>query len=226
MGRRWSTDLAQELATPRLPVPRLDVHDEHQRSHLPRLRQLQLAAFVQHPLHTRQRACPLHLFRPGRRRRVPVGGRHPLRRFEPDQLRRTGTHDGPGRSDPGPVRRRPGSDVGTQRDRLQVRTAEVPLTMEMCNETSSKEKPCTVCKEFKPLSEYYNHPHTYDGLQTVCKTCHAKSSASSYRKMTPAEKDRRNARSKAARYGMTLEEMVAYVDAHNGLCDVCGKPDN
>ena len=86
-------------------------------------------------------------------------------------------------------------------------------------------KPCSTCGEPKDLDQYYAHPHTHDGLQTVCKSCHAKTSSAGYRKMSQTEKDRRNARSKAARYGMSLDEMLAYVDAHNGLCDVCGKPD-
>jgi hypothetical protein len=86
-------------------------------------------------------------------------------------------------------------------------------------------KACSTCKVVKPVTEYHGHPHTSDGLQSVCKQCHAATAANGYRKMSATEKDRRNARSKAARYGMTLEEMLAYVDAHNGLCDICGKPD-
>jgi hypothetical protein len=91
--------------------------------------------------------------------------------------------------------------------------------------TEIKTKRCTTCKVVKPTTEFYAHPHTRDGLQSVCKQCHAVSSAKVYQRMTATEKDRRNARSKAHRYGMTLEEMMAYVEAHDENCDVCGKPD-
>ena len=112
----------------------------------------------------------------------------------------------------------PGHLVGIQRTHLQVHPAEVSVTRPQL-------KTCKTCGEAKRRDEFDNHKLTRDKKQTSCKQCCREANKARYHALTQEQKDRRVAQIKARKYGMTLEEMAAYVDAHGDLCDVCGRPD-
>ena len=46
-----------------------------------------------------------------------------------------------------------------------------------------------------------------------------------YERLSIEDRAKRIATIKARKYGMTLEELRAIVDAHDENCDLCGKPD-
>ena len=94
--------------------------------------------------------------------------------------------------------------------------------MHSCMESTTKT--CKVCGLIKPTDEFYRaSDQRY--LQPDCKACHVEASRRYYHRLPPEAKARRIATIKARKYGMTLDEMLAYVEQHDDNCDICGQPD-
>lgn len=70
--------------------------------------------------------------------------------------------------------------------------------MEGTNETIRTEKPCTKCKEIKPLSEYTFDKRNLDGRVAQCKACMSAQRRERYR-TTSREKEMEQRRAKRAR---------------------------
>lgn len=86
-------------------------------------------------------------------------------------------------------------------------------------------KTCKGCGMDKSLDEFHAHPQTRDRRQLRCKSCHNTKTAQRYLNLSPEAKAHRIATIKARKYGMTLEQMQALVEAHDDNCDLCGQPD-
>lgn len=81
---------------------------------------------------------------------------------------------------------------------------------------------CTGCKTNKPVDEFYKDPRKVDGLQHYCKACKSKRGKAEY-KRNPL---RRKERSFINKYNLSLDEIEVMRIKQNGLCAVCGKPNN
>lgn len=100
-------------------------------------------------------------------------------------------------------------------------------------------KQCTVCKEEKPISEYFKHCIGSKGqiiYKPACKQCSNEKSRNRYHKLTKEERSKRNRinREKMGKdyfknwklekqYGMSLEEYNFMLSEQNHLCYICDK---
>lgn len=79
-------------------------------------------------------------------------------------------------------------------------------------------KICTVCKAWRPFSEYWPHSGGRFGLRPMCKACHRVKHAK-WRKTPGAA---RHARHKIVRkYGLTREQYEEMVAAQGRRCAIC-----
>lgn len=84
-------------------------------------------------------------------------------------------------------------------------------------------KRCTVCKEEKELTEFYNSKQSKDGKAYRCKVCDARARA----KWQEDNKERsaysaRNRRLKF-QYGIDIPEYNRMLTEQDGKCAICGK---
>jgi Recombination endonuclease VII len=86
-------------------------------------------------------------------------------------------------------------------------------------------KTCAQCKQEQPLSEFYTNRRD-KRLGSYCKTCTKRNSRQRYVGLSDAEKLLVAKKAKASKYGMTLTEFDAYVDAHDDFCDICGREED
>jgi hypothetical protein len=102
-------------------------------------------------------------------------------------------------------------------------------------------KRCKICGETKPLSEFYKHKSTKDGVNCYCKKCdietsrprnrksarkHCVKRAVNSRKWKKQNPKRCKANHLKNTYGITLEEYNAMLNSQKGVCAVCGKPES
>ncbi len=83
------------------------------------------------------------------------------------------------------------------------------------------EKTCTVCKQIKPLEDYYSSKASKDGKSWRCKECDKNTTLESRRqRWKKARVQQRNANRKA-KYGITEEEFSKIFQDQKGLCACC-----
>lgn len=101
-------------------------------------------------------------------------------------------------------------------------------------------KPCSRCREVKPLEEFPRDSGKRDGLSTRCKPCNV-AEAEAWRQANPEryaarmkawtqnnpEERRRIGRRHWLRkaYGITVEHYEALLKAQGGVCAICGGTD-
>lgn len=68
------------------------------------------------------------------------------------------------------------------------------------------EKPCTKCREVKPMTEFYAEKRQRDGRQTTCKVCF--------------QRAQKNLRLKRI-YGIDDEQYQSLLKTQNGQCAIC-----
>jgi hypothetical protein len=97
-------------------------------------------------------------------------------------------------------------------------------------------KPCSVCNELKPLSEYSIDNRNTSGLRSICKPCAIKAEIIRYNKKRDRinalarEKNRLNPErtknhSLKQKFGITLSEYNKMSEQQNHVCAVCGNPE-
>lgn len=82
-------------------------------------------------------------------------------------------------------------------------------------------KTCNVCKQTKPLDDFYVMRASPDGKAYTCKACQK-----AYKKKLRTDDplyERKQSLQKL--YGLTLEDYDMMWDAQNGVCAVCGQPE-
>jgi len=84
-------------------------------------------------------------------------------------------------------------------------------------------KPCTCCKEVKPLIEF--HKKGKGRLRSACKECHNKKAMQRYHTRPATREAHRKAayRYTLKRYGMSIEDKEAMFKEQGGECGICGK---
>ena len=87
-------------------------------------------------------------------------------------------------------------------------------------------KTCTVCKETKPIGEFYNYKASKDGKAYRCKTCDNKA-RNKWREENPerAAYSLRNRRLKY-QYGIDIPEYNKILEEQGGVCACCGRKEN
>lgn len=91
-------------------------------------------------------------------------------------------------------------------------------------------KTCTLCKETKPVSEYWPDRRRSDGTQARCKSCRT-AERRAWRARNPdadrrrywANPERERERHLVRKYGVDLGEYQRLFDAQGGRCAVCRK---
>ena len=95
---------------------------------------------------------------------------------------------------------------------------------------------CTVCKEEKDLSEFYNHPTGKDGKTSRCKKCmndyqrsratyvqnHPKKRKYRYKEYTPGTPEYRKNNQLRTVYGITLIKFRELLRRQGYRCAICG----
>jgi len=80
---------------------------------------------------------------------------------------------------------------------------------------------CTVCKQYKPLTDFHRHKICLYGIEPFCKKCKLDK-----RKVRERNNPRqaRNVDLKA-KYGITIEDYEAMFARQSGQCAICGRED-
>lgn len=96
-------------------------------------------------------------------------------------------------------------------------------------------KRCTKCGEKKPKSEFYNYKSLNGKCHSSCKKCCRKASikwGKENRKRKNANERKRRAanpiidkETPLKRFGLTFENYQQMLEAQNGVCKICGKPE-
>lgn len=81
------------------------------------------------------------------------------------------------------------------------------------------EKPCSKCKEVKPLSDFYRDVRRKNGVTSWCRDCWRKYETNRREKL--GVRGRKNRKLKYL-YGMTINEYTAMLKDQGGVCAVCG----
>lgn len=86
-------------------------------------------------------------------------------------------------------------------------------------------KRCPQCKQIRPTSEFNRRTRSSDGLGTYCKQCKSIRDRS-WRERNREYKGRadKNFLLKK-RFGITLREFERLLQAQNGICAICKKPE-
>lgn len=81
-------------------------------------------------------------------------------------------------------------------------------------------KHCARCREVKERSHFSRSAKHPTGLHSWCRTC------CSEQKRTRYQRDREliNLRSRASRFGITVDELSRLIEKHGGRCAICAGP--
>jgi hypothetical protein len=79
-------------------------------------------------------------------------------------------------------------------------------------------KICGWCKEAKPADEFRKDKRRRDGRRNECRDCRRTYDRNWKRRNS----DTGRAYKLMAKYGMTLEEFYARIEAQDGICPICG----
>lgn len=90
-------------------------------------------------------------------------------------------------------------------------------------------KVCRDCRDPKPLSDFSKHQHCKQGRNPSCKACRNAASAIYYKNNREKVLGRKRGRTKKyyrkhdikRKYGLTVQQYEALVEACNGKCAVC-----
>jgi hypothetical protein len=92
-------------------------------------------------------------------------------------------------------------------------------------------KTCTACKVEKSLEEFYRDAKFKGGRAAICKPCKNKktmawreNNAEKYNAYMRQKNREQYPVDRLRRYGMTLEQHAAMLEAQGGLCAICRKP--
>lgn len=84
-------------------------------------------------------------------------------------------------------------------------------------------KTCSKCKLDKELFEFNKQKHAPDGHTYVCKKCNSLTSVAQRKRKGSAFTRETNLYKK---YGLSVLEYTAMLDAQGGVCKICGKTAN
>lgn len=77
---------------------------------------------------------------------------------------------------------------------------------------------CSRCRETKPSSEFWRSQKAPNGLQSRCKACSLDADRLAYQGGT---RQKRQARKRFERYGLTADQYASMYDAQGGKCAIC-----
>jgi hypothetical protein len=92
-------------------------------------------------------------------------------------------------------------------------------------------KVCTKCDVEKPISEFRERQPTKSGKRSwegACKRCRYEQAKKNPNRQKVAQRFRESEaarRNTLARYGLTPKQYEEMIDACNGLCEICGRPE-
>lgn len=81
--------------------------------------------------------------------------------------------------------------------------------------STSGDKKCSSCQEYKPVREYHKNKNSFDGLQSVCKECRK---SYYYGEVAPKRDPRFSTISK---YNMASWEYISLLERQGGVCAIC-----
>lgn len=84
-------------------------------------------------------------------------------------------------------------------------------------------KVCTVCKETKPLEEYYNLKAAKDGKSWRCKECDKNTTLHSRKVRYERSRLQQRHANRKAKYGLTEGEFNKLLTLQGGKCECCGE---
>ena len=84
------------------------------------------------------------------------------------------------------------------------------------------EKVCTVCKEEKPLDEFYNLKASKDGKSWRCKNCDKETTMRSRKERYLKSRVQQRDANRKSKYGITPEEFQFLWESQSQKCAICG----
>lgn len=84
-------------------------------------------------------------------------------------------------------------------------------------------KTCTVCKQTKPLEDYYNLKASKDGKSWRCKECDKHTTIDSRRRRYERSRVQQRQANRKAKYGITEVEFNEILLSQKGKCGCCGE---
>ncbi len=83
-------------------------------------------------------------------------------------------------------------------------------------------KACTVCKQTKPLGEYYKHAGSKDGKSWRCKECDKIATMDSRKRRYEKSRQQQRVAKRKCSYGLSDEQFNELLLSQKGLCQSCG----